>query len=95
MAGFYGSSDKDICEPYFDKFYEYLPQLYIDHTQKFIEAFFYGMLPRKNIEDKHIVRLLVIKSQVADTNKLFSNLLQDGIELLIMSKTIREFALSR
>ena len=50
------------------------------------------MLPRKVIEDRHIVKLITIKSQVADTNAMFNGVLQDGIELLIRSKRIRELA---
>jgi hypothetical protein len=50
------------------------------------------MLPRMQIEDRHIVKLAIVKSQVPDTNSTWSNILQDGIELLVRSKRIRENA---
>ena len=63
-----------------------------DHVYKYMETFFYHMLPRMHVEDRHIVKLLTIKSQVPDTNSMYMNMLQDGIELLIRSKRIREMA---
>jgi len=62
------------------------------HTYKYIETFFYQMLPRMHIKDEHIVKLMTIKTQVPDSNGMYNNVLQDGIELLIRSKTIREYA---
>jgi len=44
------------------------------------------------IDDKHIVKLVLLKNDVADNNKTTMNMLQDGIELLLRSKTIREYA---
>jgi len=92
MAGFYSWDQLDLCRPYFNKFYEILLQLESEHGYKYMEAFFYQMLPRMEIEDSHLVQLMVIKSQVPDTNSMFSNVLQDGIELLLRSKNIREKA---
>lgn len=94
MAGFYSSTNQEVYLPYYDKFYDYLSDLHVDHTYKYIESFFYSLLPRKTIEDRHIVKLMTIKTQVADTNNMYMNVLQDGIELLIRSKTIREYAQS-
>lgn len=95
MGGFYSWDQLDICEPYFDKFYDELGNLSGHHTFKYIDTFFYSMLPRMKIEDKHIVKLLEIKSKVPDTNSMYMNILQDGIELLIRSKTIRELAVAK
>ena len=84
----------DICAPYFDKFYDSLAELHSAHTYKYIEIFFSLLLPRMQIEDRHIVKLMTIKSKVADTNNMYMLVLQDGIDNLIRSKVIREFALS-
>jgi len=61
-------------------------------TYKYLDTFFTYMLPRMNIKDSHIVKLVTIKASIADTNSMFMNILQDAIELLIKSKKIREFA---
>ena len=50
------------------------------------------MVPTLEIEDRHIVTLINIKSKVPDTNKVFMNILQDNIELLLRIKNVREFA---
>jgi hypothetical protein len=48
------------------------------------------MLPRAgDIKDEHIVKLVCLKQDTHDTDKVFMNTLQDGIELLIRSKEIR------
>jgi hypothetical protein len=48
------------------------------------------MLPRMGeIKDEHIVRLVCLKQDTPDTDKVFTKTLQDGIELLIRSKEIR------
>ena len=75
MAGFYSWAQVDVCQPYFDKFYEALPDLSAHHTYKYIETFFYSMLPRMRIEDRHIVKLMTIKSQVPDTNSMYMKVL--------------------
>lgn len=62
------------------------------HTFKYLDAFFTYMLPRMQIKDSHIVKLVTIKAGIADTNSMFMNILQDGIEMLIRSKRIRDFA---
>ena len=51
-----------------------------------------NMLPRMQIKDEHIAKLLEIKNDVPDTEKTFMNKLQDCLENLLASKTIREFA---
>ena len=81
-----------MVAPFFDRFYECLEDMHHDHAHKYLETFFYHMLPRMQIEDRHIVQLMSIKSRVADNNSTFMNMLQDGIELLIRSKRIRELA---
>ena len=44
------------------------------------------------IEDRHIVKLISIKSLVPDTNKMYVKVLQNGIELLVKSRLVREKA---
>lgn len=51
-----------------------------------------NLLPRMNIKDEHIAKLLEIKSEVPDSDKAFMNILQDQIENLLASKKIRAFA---
>jgi hypothetical protein len=50
------------------------------------------MVPTLEVEDKHIVKLINIKSKVPDTNKTFMNILQDNIELLLRIKNVRELS---
>lgn len=90
--GFYSWGQLDICEEYFDKFYDVIGGFDKDHTYKYFQAFFLNLLPRMTIDDKHIVKLVLLKNDVADNNKTTMNMLQDGIELLLRTKTIREYA---
>ena len=76
--------------PYFEKFYEVLPEIYEKATFKKFDSFFHTMLPRGGeIKDEHIVKLVCLKQDTPDTEKMFMNTLQDGIELLLRSKEIR------
>jgi len=90
MSGFYQRESLELIEPYFDKFYEVLPAAYKTMAAKTFQAFFAHMLPRVgDIKDEHIVRLVCLKQDTHDTDKVFANQLQDGIELLVRSKEIR------
>ena len=57
-----------------------------------MHQFFHCMLPRMEIEDEHIVKLVELKKETADTENLFRQKLQDGIEILLRCKTIRDYA---
>ena len=92
MQGFFQSNQLDICEPFFDKFYDSLATMHHEHQFTYITSFFNHLLPRIKIEDKHIVKLMMIKGQVPDTDAAYMNVLQDGIELLIRSKRVREIS---
>jgi len=92
LAGFYSFNQLDLIRPYFDKFYEILPSLQQDHSQKYTEDFIFYLLPIFEIQNHHIVKLLTIKSEVPDSNTTFMNTLQDSIEKLIKCKKIREIA---
>ena len=74
MQGFY-YGPIELVRPYMDKFYTILPQVAEAHGNIFLESFFFSMLPRREVEDKHIVQLMTIKGQVPDTNSVFSNML--------------------
>ena len=59
-------------------------------TFKKFKSFFNSMLPRGGeIKDDHIVKLICLKQDTPDNEKMFLNTLHDGIELLIRSKEIR------
>lgn len=92
MSGFWVKSHSDLTEEYVDKFYDVLVDLNEKVTYKYMETFFYSMLPRNTVKDEHIVKLLSLKLSNPDTKSMFGNILQDGIELLVRSKQIREFA---
>ena len=92
MGGFFAASQLDLVRPYFDMFYEVLPEIETKHGYKYLETFCGYMVPTLEIEDKHIVMLLNIKSKVPDTNKTFQNMIQDKIELLLRIKNVRECA---
>jgi hypothetical protein len=90
MNGFYVRDQLDIIEPYFDKFYQVLPYAFKTMSYRNFSGFFSAMLPRVGeIKDEHIVRLVCLKQDTHDTDKVFMNQLQDGIELLVRSKEIR------
>lgn len=92
MGGFYSWDQVDALDGFYDKFYDSLETIYTNQTWKFVSSYTATMLPRMKIEDRHIVKLITIKSQVADNNGNYMKVLQDGIELLIRSKKIRDMA---
>lgn len=93
MGGFYSWKQLDLIRPYFDKFYEALPLIYEKTSFKYVESF-NSLLPRMEIKDEHIVKLLALKLQTPDNNTNFANLLNENIELVMRSKQIREYALN-
>jgi len=92
MEGFYAWDYMAECEPFFDRFFTEINNVSAQHTHKNLESWFFSLLPRMKIEDSHIVKLLQLKARVADNNAKLSNMLQDGIEIMVRSKTIREIA---
>lgn len=92
MGGFYSYKQLDIVRPYFDKFFDVLPQVYEKQAFKYVENFFHSLLPRMDIKDEHIVRLLTLKLQTPDNNTNFANIINEGLELTMRSKSVREFA---
>ena len=93
IGGFYSWKQLDLIRPYFDKFYEVLPLVYEKSTFKYVETF-NSLLPRMEINDSHIVKLIALKLQTPDNNTNFANLLNENIELVMRSKQIREYALN-
>lgn len=92
ISGFYSWDQLDIIAPYFDKYYEELPRLNKETTFKYLSTFFYSLLPTMQIADSHIVKLVKIKANTADSEHNFAKMLQDGIEVLVRCMEIREFA---
>ena len=92
MLGFYPWPQLDLCSPYFDKFYNFLPDLLTSNqfTPDYIKTFFHLMLPRMLIEDKHIEMLGKIKEEIGDSR--WRRMLEDGVQRLRRSKGAREKA---
>ena len=82
----------DIIAPYFEKYYEILPILNKGTSFKYLESFFHSLLPTMQIADQHIVKLVALKNETADSEHNFTKMLQDGIEILVRCMQIREFA---
>lgn len=92
MSGFCSWDQLELCEPYFDKYFDALGTLSEKHAYRYQKSFVFSLMPRKLIKDEHLVRLMQIKSEVPDTNKPYMNLLSDVLELLLRSKKIRDHA---
>lgn len=75
MHGFYQFDQIALCAPYFDKFYSALPDLCENHSYKYMCTFFSCMLPRMEIQDSHIAKLMMIKTEVPDNNVMYINVL--------------------
>jgi len=61
-------------------------------THKKFEGFFYSMLPRLDVKDAYIVRLVCLLQEVPDTDAMFADILRDGLDILIRIKQIRALA---
>ena len=92
LSGFYASSQKDLVAPYFDLFFEVLPTMYAKSTGRYMETFFYSLLPRMDIKDEYIVKLTSLKLKTPDSHSKFINLMNEGIEILLRTKEIRALA---
>ena len=53
---------------------------------------FGSLLPRIEIKDSDIVKLVSLKISTPDNNSNFIKEINDFIELLVRSKTVREYA---
>ena len=92
MSGFYCSDQLELISPYFEKYFEILPILNEKTTYKYLNQFFHAMLPTTVIKDSYIVKLVALKNETPDSAKNFNSMLQDGIEILVRTMQIREFA---
>jgi aminopeptidase N len=90
MGGFYSWDQMDLIEPYFDKFFEVLPEIAQKTTWKYLDTFFHMMLPTMQVKESHIVKLVALKNETPDSQLQFACLLQDGIEVLLRCKQIRD-----
>lgn len=75
MAGFYSWGQLDLVRPYFDQFYNELRNLQANTSFKYCETFFYSMLPRKEITDSQIVKLVQLKNETPDSQDTFAKML--------------------
>ena len=69
--------------------------MYKQSSYRSFESFFYTLLPRLAVTDEHIVKLVVLKQDTPDTEKNFMIIIQDGLELLLRTKLIRELAMQQ
>ena len=53
------------------------------------------MLPTIEIRDEHIVKLMQIKLEVPDTDKMYANKLQDCLETLLRCQKVRAVAIAK
>ena len=87
MVGFFQINQIEICTPFFDKFFDSLEN-FESQSFKFIEIFFKLMLPRFVIKDAYLQKMENLKTSDAGYQKVVA----DGLELLLRSKSVREFA---
>lgn len=92
MGGFYSWKQKDLVLPYIEKFYVDFPKVYELQPFRYVQTYFYAMLPRMEVRDEHIIKLLELKLKTPDTSSPMINMLNDGIEILFRIKHIRELA---
>ena len=92
MAGMFSAKSIDLVRPYFEKFYDELPFVYKNHSRKYLETYMFSLLPRLEVKDSHIVKLVSLKKQTPDNESMFANMLNEGVDLLLRTKEIRDFA---
>jgi len=68
MEGFYSRDKLDEYEIFSHKFYENLNGLENKLSYKYLKSFFVSMLPTIKIKDEDIVKLLVLKNKIPDSN---------------------------
>ena len=92
MQGFYSAEQQDIVKPYIDRYFEVLPDLYRSSDPQDFQQFFHTMLPRIDVTSDHIVQLLSIQRVTPDNDETFSEMLRDGLDLLMGTHEIRKLA---
>lgn len=75
MGGFYSRDKLDEYEIFSKKFYDNLHDLENKHSYKYLKSFFMSMLPTIKIKDEDIVKLLVLKNKVPDSNISYQNVI--------------------
>ena len=68
MGGFYSRDKLDEYEIFSQKFYGNLNELENKHSYKYLKSFFMSMLPTIRIKDEDIVKLLILKNKISDSN---------------------------
>lgn len=71
MKGFYSWSQYDILQPYFERFYDELKDFDERHSNQYVNTFINLMMPKMEILDSHIVKLVTIKGNVPDTKSAY------------------------
>ena len=92
MSAFYSGDQMELCEPYFDKFYDVLVEFHNNFTHKVFSAFFAYMMPKMKVTDAHIVRLLTILQDTPDNEQMFRDTMQDGLDSLVRMQQCRALA---
>ena len=92
IGGFYCAEQLPLIEPYFAKFFAVLPEIAKSCSHRYLETFFYSLLPTYQVEDTYIVKLISLKTNTPDSQHAFRQILQDGIEIMLRCAEIREFA---
>ena len=92
IGGFYCAEQLPMLKPYFTKFFEVLPDIAKSCSHRYLETFFYSLLPTYEVEDAYIVKLISLKTNTPDSQHGFRQMLQDGIEIMLRCAEIRAFA---
>ena len=101
MNQFASFEQMDLIRPYQEKFFSNLAEMYKQNSYKWFEAYFHSLLPReREINESDIAKLRAIKDQYlqspegkkASRNNGFTKTLDGGIEAMLRSKKLRDFA---
>ena len=51
IDGFYSYDQLDILEPYFDKYFDAIPEIHATQANRYFERFLYTLLPKMVIKE--------------------------------------------
>jgi aminopeptidase N len=92
MSGFAWVCQRDLVEPYFERFFEAVPGIFRDRPREFATDYFHGMFPGWVIEDGILERSQRLLSEAGDDSPVLARMLREANDDLERAIKCRRFA---
>lgn len=94
MGGFNWTVQEDLLEPYAEKFFQDVPQVYEEREKEFAQTFFGGLFPGYRVERDVLARSEALLREVGDRNPNLARSLREANDDLARAIACRELVLA-